>query len=45
MLLELRGRAYCVTYSEADRLLAFLCIWIGLEIYSVDIWLNLRRSR
>lgn len=30
---------------EADRLLAFLCIWIGLAIYSVDIWLNLRRNR
>lgn len=30
---------------EPSKLLAFLCIWIGLAIYSVDIWLGLRKRR
>lgn len=27
------------------RLLSFACIWLGLLVYSVDIWLGLRRAR
>ena len=29
---------------DPSRLLAFLCIWAGLLIYSLDIWLTLRKS-
>jgi chloramphenicol-sensitive protein RarD len=27
------------------RLLSFACIWLGLLVYSLDIWLRLRRTR
>lgn len=30
---------------EPTKWLAFICIWIGLAIYSVDIWRTLHRSR
>jgi chloramphenicol-sensitive protein RarD len=29
---------------QTHTLLAFLCIWAGLAVYSLDIWLHLRRS-
>ena len=28
---------------EPSKLLAFVCIWAGLVVYSLDIWLSLRR--
>jgi chloramphenicol-sensitive protein RarD len=28
----------------ASQLLSFACIWVGLTIYSLDIWLHMRRS-
>lgn len=28
---------------EQGRLLAFVCIWLGLAVYSLDIWHHLRR--
>jgi chloramphenicol-sensitive protein RarD len=37
-----------LVYDEplpAPRLLAFACIWLALAIYSLDIWLALRRQR
>lgn len=30
---------------EGGRLLSFACIWVGLFVYSLDIWLSLRRRR
>ncbi|SFT62489.1 EamA family transporter RarD [Pseudomonas marincola] len=29
---------------DSSKLLAFICIWAGLVIYSVDAWLTLRRQ-
>ncbi|MCY1280840.1 Protein RarD [compost metagenome] len=29
---------------ETGKLLAFVCIWAGLAVYSVDAWLTLRRN-
>ena len=28
---------------ESSKLLSFVCIWAALFIYSLDIWLGLRR--
>jgi chloramphenicol-sensitive protein RarD len=30
-------------HFDPSKLLAFICIWVGLAIYSVDAWLTLRR--
>ncbi|VXB19093.1 conserved membrane hypothetical protein [Pseudomonas sp. 8AS] len=32
-------------HFEPSKLLAFICIWAGLALYSLDIWLNLRRRQ
>ena len=37
-----------VVYGEhfdPVRLLSFACIWLGLLVYSLDIWRGLRRPR
>ncbi|UVE17263.1 EamA family transporter RarD [Pseudomonas sp. LS44] len=31
-------------HFEPSKLAAFICIWLGLLIYSVDAWLTLRRN-
>ncbi|HBX55060.1 MAG TPA: EamA family transporter, partial [Pseudomonas sp.] len=28
---------------DPSKLLAFICIWAGLAVYSVDAWLTLRK--
>ncbi len=30
-------------HLDPSKLLAFICIWAGLALYSLDIWLNMRR--
>lgn len=32
-------------HFEPSKLLAFICIWAGLALYSLDIWLSLRRRQ
>lgn len=32
-------------HFDSSKLLAFICIWAGLVIYSIDAWLSIRRSR
>ncbi len=32
-------------HFDPSKLLAFICIWAGLAIYSVDAWLTLRKRR
>jgi len=32
-------------HFDPSKLLAFICIWAGLAIYSVDAWLNLRKRQ
>ncbi|WP_339515578.1 EamA family transporter RarD [Pseudomonas sp. RL_15y_Pfl2_60] len=32
-------------HFDSSKLLAFICIWAGLVIYSVDAWLTIRRSK
>lgn len=32
-------------HFDPSKLLAFICIWVGLAIYSVDAWLSLRKRQ
>ena len=32
-------------HFDPSKLLAFICIWTGLAIYSVDAWLSLRKRQ
>ncbi|ARU86940.1 EamA family transporter RarD [Pseudomonas sp. M30-35] len=32
-------------HFDSSKLLAFICIWAGLVIYSVDAWLTIRRAK
>ncbi|SNT04732.1 EamA family transporter RarD [Pseudomonas segetis] len=32
-------------HFDSSKLLAFICIWAGLVIYSVDAWLSIRRGK